>query len=576
MPLGKGVIKSNMYLVPTLKGALDPKKGIIFRTYYIRPEKLRQMMKQAQQLPTKNYILHIPNYTELENAIKTGTIAGLYQTIRQQPGGEAVWNNIVSRNSVFSKHANVQHHQQKFLQNIYAYVLTGDVLSASQIAKNASKAIVSQELSVQQKVKVNTAPAKLKRKERRQPIRERYRLKRIERRILEQTLLDIFKTAPQQIKPKEETLTEKDWGMTVSYITKLYKKPIPQDMGTKLSAFLNYLNINPVKAKAIVSQLISSTSLNDKYHLSGNLILKNYIYFTDPEFWTQVLIKNITSIFENPEFYSSDNLLYYNLMLNRLNKKQSLTLLRTYPNKAMKVIAGESIENVLKTENLTQTEKAYFIASLPTSEAERNLDLIISYIDSIEDEDIQNMTLSALLVNVNNTKAWKAITAFDSDVQNINSYFDDLHSRKVNWRVLILQIIFSKLLKFHFVPYEEIVKEAKDPFTFALSTKLVRPFYQNLESSLQQNLKIRRSQVEHTLDEQVEVYFPFEMVASPDNQNFIHFRPLETFNLGSTENKNALKGWVNRKHIVSISDEVKTVIIYDPITNVKFPNENIQ
>ena len=545
-------IASNIHLVPILKGAVDPKKGIILRTYYIRPEKLQTMIQQARQIPAKAYIVKIPHYNALEYAVNTGNITKLSDYITRQEGGKDVWANIVMHHKVFDESAHHYEHQQRYLQNVYGFIVSTDQLQHKQLMKNLGKAATKRVLVVQSVEK---------------PIKPK--LKR-GKRVREQVKLGIISDPKQllEIQNNQETsdpfaLRELDYGKQVHYKQKLYKENDGKTLGETISALLNYLNVNPRKAMSIASTMISKQSLNDRYKVAQHTLLKSSIYTTEPNFWKELLL-NLITIDEDP-----NKKFGHFAMLLKISPKDAVQIASADPDtRSWLNLLRMPVKTVLTSSDLTPEQKKYYIASMNEDEANKILWAIPKFVAAQPVEE-QNDTIGALISNLKPTVAYQFIRTKFPQLLDLNSYIKDLYTGHVDFGFHLLEMLASKAFKYHYVPYKELLMadNSKKIFSHAIATKLFPIVLKRDSHNLTELFKdLQRTTTK--LDNVVKLGLHIQDAAiGLDNQVFYKLNAIHPFELFD-QTKHNVQFVVPKSAILHFNESDNKVLVGDPINQI--------
>jgi len=535
-------IKSNLHLIPILKGAVDPSKGIIFRTYYIRPEKLRDMIKNVKTIPSTSYLIHIPNYKDLEMFIKTGNLTYMHNVITKEPNGHTVWDNVVKRNKNFESISNLYYHQKRTLQNIYGFTLTQDKLHTSTLSKDLGKTVKNHKFVVGEDVKVN------------KPKIKKAKRKKVKEQVREVTSFEDL----QFLHFKDDS--EIDYGKQITYRYKLYNESDARQFGLKLSAFLNMLQINPIKAKAILSSMITSTSLNDKYRLAGNIILRDSIYMSEPGFWSEFLLNILNNITENPMYYNPENIIYFLSILLRIDKKRALLYQRTFKNKEFEFILLHKPEEIICGNGLNWKEICLYLAALPNKELLKLQPLLMDRLLNIEDVAYRNFMLGSIVSSFPAKTAYNIVKNLHAlNIESlIKSYMDneDILSK------VLLNLHIAKLSNTHYIPYD-VVDRITDPFYLGVAIKIFPYIYQNNKERLKSIISASET-VMKTINNKDFVEVGFDIPANPiDKQVFINLPLVESFPLYKNE---PYKLKISKKHIIHFNGD--KVLVYMPIDSI--------
>ena len=152
------------HLVPVIKGVSDPAKGMIFRTYHVRPEQLAEALQKATTTPDKIHISHIKYFDKLSKALGTDDITHLRGLFSNE---STVWSMLVTRHVETGVHK--ERSKQKLLQTVYAHVLSQHSVFEPVIKKHTQNASIKKKTLIVHKEK----PQKTKKTNPKTPVTEK-------------------------------------------------------------------------------------------------------------------------------------------------------------------------------------------------------------------------------------------------------------------------------------------------------------------------------------------------------------------------------------------------------------------
>jgi|GEM_PF-4592495 len=563
--------KSSTYLVPVLKGAVDPRKGVIFRTYYIRPEKLQQMIKKAQEIPAKSYLLRIPNYDKVEQTVNTKDITNLRKLF---PKDSNIWQNIHKRSQTFDAITSHKEKRSRLNQATYAYVLTQDKVYQKTIRDNFKNSKTKTDFQLITKTKKQKG---LKRKKRNTKVKEQ---------AVEPLTFPLIPKLPFKIigyeKTKElienniipeEPHENKELGNIVTYKLKVSNIKDPVNFGNEFSKFLNYVNPHPNKIVGIISQFISSKSLKDASFVTHNLSLLPKNYFANKEFWIALLGKLLVdvSLSDDLSNFQRNVTLYHALILKRMDGKRYTEIIDSLNTVIGKQISSiernnKSLETILFDVNLDASDKASVLAALHKENALRYKDMVISVASSIDYND-GLILLSGLAIHLLPADIMASLTTFDSKLlkigHGINEIYNiQLENSKPTLQYFLLQLLIAKVEKLHYVPYQTIQYIQPSVFTPIIIIKILRNYINLKGDELAKFIVTAKNNISDKINSnKIDVFLPLPKKEVLDGQLYRKARPLEAVYMEPREN--TIKLTVKKQNIISMRED--RAIIVNPV-----------
>jgi len=546
------------HLVPVIKGVSDPAKGLIFRTYHVRPEQLQASLKDAMSQPDKIHVPTIKNYTKLSKAINTKDITHLRTMFSKD---STVWESLVKRNKHEENKVQPQKEKQKLMQSTYAYVLSQDSVFTQAIKEHSRKAALSTSVKIQHS---EHAPSKKSR------VSEQVTLKPNEEYIEYQELLSPVTlpfTKKKDVLKVENNKNEIDTG-TVLTKTKIVEQTSDyENLSKELSAYLNFLNPSSNKLVDIHSLLLGKS--NEGNSVAKNLTLRPNIYGQNKQYWSDTLSANLTTYLraneENDMLPSS--VFYSSLILKDVDKKRYYDILSSHSDDDMLQVLEQNKPEQLITGNYLQNKsKVLYVAALNTEDTTKNKDNIISEVKELHFKNKEDESLSLLSAYSNHLETSTTFKLLNSVLPNnlsIQKIVNDVLTTDTGnaFSYLLLQLISSKIAKLHYVPYDDINIFKEHPFVPTLILKVFREFFNYKFNDFSNFVKSHSN-------ESVDVGIPYIQADISDRQLFYRLKPMMRFEIADTNKEYMLTGTVKKNAILAVND--KHVLVHNAINNVTF------
>lgn len=551
-------------LVPVVKGVSDPVKGLIFRTYHVRPEQLQKSLQLATTVSDKIHISKITNYTKLEKTIHTKDITYLRNMF---PKNSDIWPLIVIRNTSETQQAiSTSIAKQKLLQSVYAYILTQNAMFPIVMKENALASIKSIQTSIKHTEHIIKKP----------------QLKH----VTEQVSLKphIYEEFDELLKPVVLPITLKS-NVTpipnhnisqhnVDYGIRLVKNKVTNhimehiDTSKELSAFINFINPSPIKVFNIFNALKGKSGDNDS--IIKNLILKPQVYKYNTTHWSDTLSTFLADYWKKRAVDMDDvSVLYNSLILRNIDQKKFKSLHASYNDSRIhSILTAMNIDDVLNSNSLSIKEQSLFIASLDDKTINNNKQSILNrfqelyYNDEIEDA---LLIFSAYANHLSNDVAYRLLNTFMPTVLSINNILNNVLDENImdGFSYLLLQVLSSITSKTHYVPYSDISIFKETPFIPVLLLKVLPGFLHNKIKNFQNILNT----TSNSSQKEIEINLPIKNINTKDRQLFIRMLPIMVLNKDVISTP-TIKGKVPSKNILIQND--KKVLVYNPMECIQF------
>jgi len=479
------------HLVPVIKGVSDPAKGLIFRTYHVRPEQLQKSLQQATTKPEKTHISKIPNYDKLSKSISSNDITHL----RGMFGNNSkVWNKLVTRDSKAS--ANSSRSKQKLMQSIYAYTLSQDAMFTTSMKTHAKGALDSQSVKIEhnenpQKHTSNTA--------KRSTVHESVSYKptlQDDSEILMPTVLPAIQNK-YSLTVAKNTTPEQDFGKVLTKQKVYTQEPSHVAVSSEISAFVNLLNTPINKASMIHSTLKGKATIDDG--VSKNLILRPHIYKNNSEYWTDELSNELSKYMQgtNPNM-TSESAIYHSLILRSMDKRRFYEIYESYSDKKIQyVLSNQNVDAMLYDTVLTNTEKSLVVASLESKTKLENKNDILGAVKDMytEDSNVDALSLFASYADtLSSDVTFRVLNSLFPGMLTLKNILETVNTKGVAapFEYTLLQMLMSKVAGTHYVPYDSLHMFSKSPFLPSLILKIFTVMLQNKSSDIIAYIKERR------------------------------------------------------------------------------------
>jgi len=555
------------HLVPVIKGVSDPAKGLIFRTYHVRPEQLEEALKKATTVPDKIHIPFIKLYSKLSKSIQHNDITHLRDLFSKD---SIVWKLLVDRHIKTEPHHNKS--KQKLMQSVYAHILSQDSVFEPVIKKHSAISSIRKQTVIQHKESEQKKNKEIKNTS--IAVTEKVSLKPIqeEDELLKPVVLPMIHNkkaliaADADIEPPDygKILTKSKTTVDIFEHTKV---------GNEMSSFLNFVNPSPSKIVNLHKALTGKAE--DRADLAKNLILQPNIYKHDPEYWSDALSHDLIQYYSGVNTNIHRNsVLYSNLMLRNIDKKRFFALHSSVSDPTIAHILSNSnnIENVINGTVLSPKEKLLYIVSLNNNDITNNKHHIIEMAHNAYLKNNTNWSTSLIAAytnHLNSDSSYRLVNTiapyFFSPERIMYSTLEQGTNDPFSY--LVTQLIASRSLKSHYVPYNEMHMFKDDAFTSVLAMKVAKEITDR-HVDLLQNFYASHKYM-RTNDVRVGIVAPNTVTA--DQQLFIRMHPAMVLDIlpdNTTSEKYAVAGILKSNNI--ILQRNNKVLAYNPINSITF------
>lgn len=455
--------KNYSSLLPIKKAVTDPGKGLILRTYYIRPEKLKKVLEELKE----NALIYVKNskLDEIAERIqKTGDISDLRSHINNDKVFRELLIHTYEVPRVLalepSNYLNVVTHK------INSFILTNNEQYLKKLSSDIKKAAMRYNLNY----KINTKKLKKPKISK-------------SKRIREQT-----EKVPFQV---GDYLTEE-----TPYLQKDYD---PIGTAAKLSKILNFFHPSEFKLMKIFKTLLG-TDFKDNTYIIHNILLVPDLYYKN-QFVIDLLKSIIASKYkviygladeEDFKYVNTEWLPYFYLLLPEEERKN---ILHTYPDKFIEhILTLDSWKDILKEVNsdeliysyLLTTDKVWIQKNLYSILNDSPPEKVLSYVKylALRKDIPSNIVLSLFQTHIK--QPFYDISRGISNIVN-----NHVKGFPVSYEGLLTQILLSTLTNQKYIPYDKITS-IKDIFTPYLVTKFGKDILDRYSDKLIEWLKIRQ------------------------------------------------------------------------------------
>lgn len=574
----------NKSLVPVVKGVSDPNKGLIFRTYHVRPEQLVNQLQSAKSAHAHVNTISVPNHSKLSNAIKGQDITHLRHMFSKN---SKVWESIHNRQRQGVEKPG--HSRQKMLQSVYASVLSQDPVFSKEIKTHSIRSTKVKRTRIEHIEKKNKP---LKRNSRKGKIRvkEQYDFMRTNSPLREDDMFVLLPPTPvfaraQQLVPTQQPTPQPVVEQHVSDTgSMLIKRTIEEDVdesrvfAKQLSAFVNLLNPSVQKIEYLYAQLAGdAVSINA---IAKNLILRPGVYATNAQLWSSVLSSNLVQHWRVDDNDMEDDTEFYSaLMLRQIDNARFNEIFSPYMNDSVQYVLRNKndVPGMLQSTVLSDVQKQLLVASLTDEQTIENKPHILQYVRTMfEQHDVEN----AVAMFASYSNHLPAATTYKLFKQTLpvlltTAYFVENMYKGVDadaLGVIMLQMIGSRKLNTHYVPYSEISTLRNVPaFVPVLAVKLFKEY-------MRHNSKFFNEVLNFTNGQQYTVALPKpDTDSTKDGQLFIRVAPFTVMDVLSETNppsiqKHACMGVVEDTAVISIHGN--KCIVFNAIDTVTFTQNN--
>ena len=529
-------------LIPIKKSVVDLTKGVILRTYYMRPDKLKRLINDLKTEPIKQYTGKILKKDDVERIVTTGKGDASAFSNFFPDGKKEEFNSIIQRShikdSIYDTNPSC-YNVVRCCQLLTAYVISVQDMYLVGFKNTVKDAMKNYELKVTENETVikTKKPKEKKKKNPEDQIEFIYPTKFIE---LEEQIdrNQIPENFPKNIGDTIQTNLK----------TKLIKYTDSKKTGIQLSRFINFIHPTPNKMSTILSKLVDKNYRNNEY-LIHNLILLPELY-EKKQFISELIASIIydSSLLKSTKSEDVDfNFdLYKYILLNQIDTGKFNEIHKTYSNEKLEYTlpylnGDKNIIDLLSESVLNTEEKSTVVLSLNTKLITKNLKKIRDFIakeNADEDiylisclldsllcrRDMNNEVCNTLISEVEKSRNIKIFTLDNMLYEAVNTKIYDIEP---TYNYLFLQSMIAKYLGNFYIPYDIAYKIGGLPYSTFVVTKIFNNIYPNFKKEL--DIYIANNKI-HGVEKQKELFMPVltnEDLKDLDNQTFIRVDPLE-------------------------------------------------
>lgn len=576
-------------LIPIKKSVVDLTKGVILRTYYMRPDKLKRLINDITTEPIKKYTTSITSRDDVERILTSGhgdasAFSGMF------PNSKSVeFSSIISRTKV--KDAVYETNPSEYNIIRCCQLLTSYVLSLEDMYLIGFKHAVKDAMkNYSLKVTEITTPILPKEK------KEKQRKLKTEEDQLEFTYPKHFISLEKQLninKIPEEYRDRVGVTLQTNIRTKLTKFDDSKKCGIQLSRFLNFIHPTANKVSNILAKLVDKNYRNNDY-LIHNLILLPEMY-EEKEFTSALSASLIYDIAQLKAMDALDVIdtnfdFYKYLLLNKIDKTKFNEIYKTYPNNKYDIVypylgADKNIIELLASDKLSVEEKASFILMMGSKNLKNNFKDIRKFItveNEVEDlylvssimdalicrQDLNIELCNALISTVEKSRGFRIFSFENMLDEAINS---KIYGIEPTYNYLFLQTIFAKYLKIFYIPYDIAHKTCGLPYSTFIPNKLFTLIYPKIIKEF--GVYIKNNTVTGVSGYK-ELYMPTITntdLKDLDNQIFIRVDPVEILSDVKPQNGGyiTLKVPNDKVYTFEAFDKNTYYIVFDLIKHIK-------
>jgi len=530
-------------LIPVKKAVLDPRRGMILRTYYVNPNKFFEKIIQQKLKKTQLYITKPSE--PIRKAITDKNIFALKELIKD----DNAWRVILERNVEIKAQPidNPNYSIQNYGVGVVNFITTLDSSHVTYSKKQVKKLMAKYQVQISEKIKrvkrVKAKPKKVEVKE---------------QRLTELTNHDLFNEIQlldgAQIKRKVELV---DIGS-------------PKIAGLRISRTLNMLNPTTPKMIKLIESYMTIRTFNDKYNIAKFVVIAPHHIVGEKKFFSAYL-SNLIIDYEarlySGELTDDGNLPYLYSLLLLADRKMFDDISSAYKRTEIRLF-------------LKQKDKSF--AELYSKYKETNFELpltllypdnkqIIDYLINSELTQQQKENLLAYLSgradippNIYQLLYEKVYSDYRFE-RVFDGWYEYLigNSNSIGIPEILYQVVFASMSKLVYLPFEliEDVKPSDNPFTLTAITKLSK-LSKFIQSDIVSSVKgkVRK--------DKLEVYIPIRDIPSKQQNIARRILPLQ---IGLTE-KDGLQTDIDYVK-VTLKDYIelpeKGYILFSPLSIVQ-------
>lgn len=529
-------------LIPIKKSVVDLSKGVILRTYYMRPDKLKRLINDLKTEPIKQYTNKIDKRNDVERIVTSGhgdtSAFSSFFPIEKAPEFTSIIQRSQIKDKVYETNPS-GYNVVRCCQLLTSYVISIQDMYLIGFKNTVKDAMKNYEFVVnEQNKEIKPIIKDKKPKKGGDNIEFEYPTKysNLEDDIHRSKIPDTY-TKSTGI-PIQTTIR-----------TKLVKYNNSKKTGLELSRFLNFLHPTPNKVTNILTKLVDKNYRNNEY-LIHNLILLPEMY--ENKTFISALMSSIIydsfllkSDIKNTDIDTNFDLYRY-LLLNKIDSQKFTEIYKTYPNQTVDytlqyMTGSKHIVELLNENVLTTEEKSTVILTLSNDILFKNLKDIRNFIakeNELEDVYLISCILDSLICrkDVNDEMCNTIISEVEKSrniqIFTLQNMLDESVNNKIygiepTYNYLFVQSLIAKSLGNFYIPYDIAYKIGGLPYSTFVVNKIFNSIYIKFKKELDNfvyNNKVGG------IEKQKELYMPLltnEDLKDLDNQTFIRVDPLE-------------------------------------------------
>lgn len=566
------------HLVPVVKGAVDLNKGLILRTYHVKPEKLQELLKQYTKLDP--VIAKLPHEKGIRRLLASKDLSPLREAFSYNSDN---WHHVVKR---YDNAADILTHntqKQLLFQNMYGFVTTNNPVLLPTIKNHFKKShkgkFVVIEHDEQHVRDIENKKIEQKVSAIREQVQRMVRSDKVVEGVLQIQPVKAF-SQNNILKPNNSGVIKKEDIDTGTLITRTIREEsrfTSITLGRDISKFVNYLNPNPTRVATLVQQC---SQMNDTKtpECSNNFSFPLSTYTARPKFWKDRLLYDyLESVRTDSEYNDTASALLHALVLRKLDKKKTEDVFLTYMTDDLYFVLRnqKNVHSILESDELDIYQKQSVLASMDAEQIRGSVHVIENYMQRMHRENNTDAALSILgsgYITAEAHNVYMAALRMDQSFFNIKTIVQqtfDVQNKiqRPDFRYFLLQILGATLAKTHYIPYRRISDIRGGVFSPTLVKHLFKYYKFREHQGFLRHLKENKPSYEKTYIVGIK---QLDTPTPVDGQVFIRLEPFRVFDIvePGDEGKYLVSGVVSKEHVVSIQGT--QALIFNPIKTVKF------
>jgi hypothetical protein len=494
-------------LVPIKKAVLDPRKGMILRTYYVNPEKFYESVLKQKLKRTQIYIPKLPK--PIMKAEQEKSLSPLKDVV-----GENSFEIVLrkKKEDLYVPFEKPSENLQKGSIELIRFILQLDKKALTRSKKPIEKSGVI--ISINEKVKVKKAK------------RIKTKVKKVKSEKISEQMSVQSKKPIEAIDP-EEKLKELIYldGAKVEITRELTELKFPVKAGENLTKTIALLNPTPIKTVAIMTSY-AGRDFEDKKAIARNTQVSQVAIIKESKSFTPLLYNLIVqseSSMNIKDFGKSDyKSLYYNYCsLLRISKSEASELIVAFDRHEVysfvETLKKKGLKWLVSSPDSDYGRKSGFSYCLPIFSSLQDL---VKYVIDSKDYEMfyasayRSDTTPALLERI-----LSFIDDFSSPTKNYSTLIENLSKfytaqvDEISLKDVLRLVSVGRILKSAYIPYQLIpyIKEAKTyPFALNFIPKISKKL---LDSEALKYLK------SSYVDGEISAYIPIRNTPEKNIQN---------------------------------------------------------